>query len=182
MDDEAYFLWCQDHAEWRIERSSEGDIEIMAPAGWETGGRNASITAQLYEWARQDGRGVAADSSTGSILPNSAARSPDASWILKERVRGILPQARHQFLPLCPDFVIELRSPSDRLPALQVKMEEYVANGVALGWLLDPMERRVHVYRPGQPPEIFHDPASIHGLGPVEGFVLDLGPIFDLDL
>jgi Uma2 family endonuclease len=182
MDDAAFFDWCQTNEHWRIERTAKGEIEIMSPAGWETGGRNAEITYQLLAWARQDQRGIASDSSTGYILPNRSERSPDASWTSKARLRSVSEAARRQFLPLCPDFVIELRSPSDRLSGLMLKMEEYLANGASLGWLVDPQERAVHVYRPSQPPEVLEEPATVVGEGPVRGFVLELKPVFDFEI
>ncbi len=182
MDDEAFFDWCQENRELRIERSAKGEIEIMSPAGWETGGRNSEISYQLVHWARQDKRGIACDSSTGYVLPNRAERSPDASWTLKTRLRQVSPEDRRKFLPLCPDFVIELRSPSDSLSLLQTKMEEYVANGASLGWLIDPANRKVHVYRANGDPEILNDPETVTGEGVMEGFVLEMKLVFDLDL
>jgi Uma2 family endonuclease len=182
MDDIAFFLWCRENADWRIERTSTGEIEIMSPAGWETGGRNAHITHQLLGWALDDQRGVASDSSTGYILPNRAMRSPDASWTLKERLRTVSAEGRGRFLPLHPDFVIELWSPSDRLSTLKKKMEEYVENGVSLGWLNDPKNRTVHIYRPGRSPEVLEDPLFVAGEGAISGFSLDLKPVFELEI
>jgi len=130
----------------RLERTAEGDVLVMAPTGGETGNRNAGITAQLWTWALRDGTGAAFDSSTGFTLPNGATRSPDAAWVAGVRWRQLTGEQRERFLPLCPDFVIELRSPADNLAAIQAKMEEYRANGVRLGWLLDVPTRRVFVY------------------------------------
>ena len=182
MDDDAFFGWCQENENLSIERTAEGEIEIMAPAGWESGSRNNEISYHLTAWAKRDGKGIASDSSTGYILPNRAERSPDASWTLKERLRNVPAEARRRFLPLCPDFVIDLRSPSDSLTKLQTKMEEYLANGASLGWLIDPMERTVHVYRPDADPEVLNNPSSIAGEGPVSGFLLELGLVFDLEV
>lgn len=182
MNDDAFFDWCQENDELRIERTSKGEIEIMSPAGWESGSRNSELSRQLGNWAIEDYRGVTSDSSTGYVLPNRAERSPDASWTLKERLREISPESRRKFLPLCPDFVIELRSPSDGLSKLQMKMEEYLSNGASLGWLIDPVNRTVQVYRPSVDPETLVDPKTVKGEGLVEGFVLELGPVFDLDL
>ena len=121
----------------------------MGPAGWESARMNAEITSRLQAWATQDGTGTAADSSAGYLLPNGAVRSPDASWVRNARLASVTAEQRSRFLPLCPDFVVELRSPADRLPALQDKMAEYIANGAVLGWLIDPSNREVFVYRPG---------------------------------
>lgn len=178
MDDDAFYRWCQENAHLRIERSADGELEIMPPAGWETGSRNNEIARQLGNWAADDGGGVACDSSTGYRLPNRAVRSPDASWILKERVLAVPGEQRAQFLPMCPDFVIELLSPSDSIETLQAKLDEYLANGADLGWLIDPGRRQVHVYRPGCEPEILDDPASVAGEGLLAGFTLELGPVF----
>ncbi len=133
MDDEQFFAFCQQNAELRIERTAEGDLIVMPPARWETGSRIAGITSQLWVWAPRDGTGAASDSSTGFILLNGATRSPDAAWVRLSRLRELTPRQKERFLPLCPDFVIELRSPSDNLPVLQAKLEEYPVNGARLG-------------------------------------------------
>ncbi|MEZ5326698.1 MAG: Uma2 family endonuclease [Verrucomicrobiales bacterium] len=181
MDDHAFYDWCQENDGLHIERSALGEIEIVAPSGWETGSRNNQIARQLGNWATQDGRGFACDSSTGYILPNRAERSPDASWILKERVETVPKDQREKFLPLCPDFVIELLSPSDSMARHQSKMEEFIANGASLGWLIDPFQKQVHIYRPGADPEILERPATVCGEGLMAGFTLDLELIFARD-
>ncbi len=145
MDEEQFFEFCQLNPDLRIERNAEGDLEIMSPAGGRTGNRNAGITAQLWTWALGDGTGAAFDSATGFILPNGAVRAPDAAWVRMSRLQELTEEQQEQFLPLCPDFVIELRSPSDRLRAVQAKMREYIANGAVLGWLIDAPNRRVYV-------------------------------------
>ena len=128
----------------------------MAPAGWDTSDKNAEITMQLRRWAKRDGTGRTCDSSGGFVLPNGATRSPDASWVRNDRLAALTAEERAKFLPLCPDFVIELRSPTDSLSALQAKMREYIENGAQLGWLIDPLEGQVFVNRPGidQPAEL----------------------------
>lgn len=176
--DEQFYEFCRFNRELRIERGAEGEVTIMAPAGWESGRRNAEITAQLQVWAREDGTGTAADSSTGYVLPNGAVRSPDGSWVSNARLASVAPEQRSRFLPLCPDFVIELRSPGDRLPALQDKMAEYVANGAALGWLIDPMNRQVFVYRPGLNVERLDEPEGLSGYSPLAGFTLEMSDIW----
>ena len=173
-----FFDFCQQNRDLKIERSASGEIEIMAPTGFETGCRNADIVAQLFHWAKTDGRGVVSDSSTGYLLPNGAERAPDASWTLRARVESVPTETRRKFLPLCPDFVIELRSPTDNLEKLRLKLEEYVANGAALGWLIDPIEKKVHLYRPNSPPEILDHPVQLTGSDPIESFVLNLNDIF----
>ena len=123
--DDQFYEFCRLNRELRIERGSGGEVTIMPPAGWESARRNAEITSQLLAWTKQDGTGTAADSSAGYVLPNGAIRSPDASWVSSARLVSVTEEQRSRFLPLCPDFVIELRSPADRLPALQDKMAEY---------------------------------------------------------
>ena len=150
----------------------------MGPAGWESARKNAEITAQLQAWARQDGTGTAADSSAGYLLPNGAVRSPDASWVSNARLASVTAEQRSRFLPLCPDFVIELRSPADRLPALQDKMAEYIANGAVLGWLIDPSNREVFVYRPGWDVERLDEPESLSGNPVMVGFELRMGGLW----
>ncbi len=119
------------------------------------------------------------DSSGGYVLPDQAMRAPDASWVLRSRLADISPDRREKFLPLCPDFVVEIKSPSDRLAVLQAKMEEYRDNGARLGWLIDPQARRVHVYRPGREAEVLENPATVAGDPELAGFVLDLEPIWE---
>lgn len=179
MDDEQFFAFCQQNSDLRIERTAEGDLIVMPPAGWETGNRNAGITSQLWAWAQRDGTGAVSDSSTGFILPNGATRSPDAAWVRLSRLRELTPQQKARFLPLCPDFVIELCSPSDSLPVLQAKLEEYLANGTRLGWLLDAPNRRAYVYRPGAEVEQLDYPPTLSGEPELPGFVLDLTLVWE---
>jgi Uma2 family endonuclease len=147
----------------------------MAPANSKTGARNFWINFQLAAWAEQDSRGRGFDSSAGFVLPNGALLSPDAAWISHSRLDSISPLDEDTFFHLCPDFVIELKSPSDRLRVLRGKMDQWIANGTQLGWLIDPDTRSVEVYRPGSAPELVVDPPSVAGEGPVAGFVLPLG-------
>ena len=131
------------------------------------------------QWAKRDGRGVAFDSSAGFRLPNGAVRSPDAAWVQRSRLDVLDDETKERFLPLCPDFVIELRSPSDALKTVQEKMEEYRANGARLGWLIDPMTRRVHMYTPDAPPREFVNPAELSGEPVLPGFVLNLTAVWE---
>lgn len=181
LNDDQFAAFCQQNRELQIEQSAQGDWVIMAPTGGETGYRNVKIIRYLDVWADQDGTGIAFDSSTGFTLPNGARRSPDASWVLRSRLAALTPEQKQRFLPLCPDFVVELRSPSDNLGAIQAKMDEYLANGARLGWLIDAAERRVHVYRPEWDPEILEAPARLSGDPALPGFVLDLPPIWQPD-
>ena len=178
LSDEELFELCVQNPELRIERSAEGDLIVMTPAGWESGRRNAEIVYALTGWAKEDGTGVVADSSTGFVLPNGAMRAPDAAWVERSRLEGVSPEQRERFLPLCPDFVIELRSPSDALPDLLAKMDEYRASGARLGWLIDPQERRVHVFRPDRSTEVLDDLAEISGDAELPGFTLSLEPLW----
>ena len=146
----------------------------MPPTGLDSGWRNIRIARRLDTWTEADGTGIAFDSSTMFTLPNGAKRSPDASWVRRERWDALAQEQRQGFGLLCPDFVIELRSPSDRLKDLQEKMQEYIDNGVQLGWLVDPLEKRVSVYRPGQSVTILDDPASVSGDPVLPGFVLQV--------
>lgn len=179
MTNDEFFALCQQNRDLRLERTAQGDIIVMPPTGFDTGIRNTSITGQLYNWAKKDGTGVACDSSTGFKLPNGADRSPDAAWVLRERLAGFTPEQKQKFLPLCPDFVIELRSPSDRLEDVQARMEEYIANGARLGWLIDPQSSCVHVYRPGSTAEVLQGEQNVSGEAELPGFVLDLRDIWD---
>lgn len=175
MNDEQFAAFCAEHSDLRFEINSEGELLVMAPANSKTGARNFWINFQLASWAEQDGRGRGFDSSAGFVLPNGALLSPDAAWITHLRLDSINPLDQDTFFHLCPDFVIELKSPSDRLAVLRRKMDQWISNGAQLAWLLDPATRSVEVYRPGSSPEIFVDPPSVAGEGPAAGFVLTLG-------
>ncbi len=179
MTREQFFDFCQLNRDLRIERTVQGDIVLMPPTGGETGARNSRLTTQVTLWAEQDGSGVAFDSSTGFDLPNGATRSPDVSWVKRSRLAALTPEQKKKFLPLCPDFVIELRSPSDRLSTVQEKMEEYIANGAQLGWLIDPVERRVYIYRPRAAVERLENPVQLAGEPVLPGFVLELAPVWE---
>ena len=178
LSDDELFDLCARNPELRIERTAEGNLIVMPPAGGASGHRNLEITAALALWSRRDGTGVGFDSSTGFLLPNGAMRAPDAAWVLRSRLDRLSAQVKEKFLPLCPDFAIELRSPSDRLSDVKAKVEEYRDNGARLAWLLDPQERRVHVYRPGRPIEVLEAPLTVSGDPELPGFVLELEPIW----
>ncbi|MGE0679874.1 MAG: Uma2 family endonuclease [Candidatus Binatia bacterium] len=181
MSHDEFFEFCQLNRKLRIERTAEGNLIIMPPAGGETGHQNILIATFLTNWALQDDTGVAFDSSTGFTLPNGATRSPDAAWVRRTRLASLTPAQKKKFLPLCPDFVIELRSPSDNLKTVQEKMQEYIANGAQLGFLLDPLERRVYLYRPGAPVVCLENPTTVSGDPELSGFTLDLTRIWEED-
>jgi Uma2 family endonuclease len=179
MSDQEFAAFCAEHPDLNFEMSEEGELIVMAPAHSDTGHRNLQIAKALGNWADADGRGYACDSSTGYVLANGARRSPDASWILKARVKALGSRKLKSFWHLCPDFAIELKSDSDRLKTLQRKMREYIVQGCGLGWLIDPDARFVEVYRPGGEVERFTGVTSVEGEGPVAGFKLDLKEIWD---
>lgn len=162
----------------RLELSSQGELSIMSPTGGETGDRNLELGGQVWFWNRQNGLGKAFDSSTGFKLPNGATRSPNVSWIKIETWNALTPEQRKRFLPLCPDFVIELVSESDDLADTQAKMREYIANGLRLGWLINPKNKQIEIYRPNQEIEVLQSPTSLSGEDVLPGFILDLQPIF----
>jgi len=177
LTEKQFFELCQKNRDYRFERTATGELLIMPPAGSDTGRRNADLTFQLQAWNRQSNLGVVFDSSAGFKLPNGSDRSPDASWVKRERWEALTPEQQETFAPLSPDFVIELRSPSDSLKALQTKMQEYMDNGVRLGWLIDRKNQRVEIYRQGQELEIVSSPATLSGEDVLPGFVLDLKDI-----
>lgn len=178
ISDEQFFQICQKNSDLRFERNAQGDITIMAPAGSETGMRNSDLNADIVIWNRRKKLGVTFDSSAGFKLPNGADRSPDSSWILKERWEALTPEQRSRFAPICPDFVMELMSPSDSLKTTQAKMQEYQENGARLGWLINRKDRQVEVYRIGQPVEILKSPTTLSGEDVLPDFVLDLASIW----
>lgn len=178
VTDEDFFELCAKNQDLRMERTAGGNVIIMPPTGGTTGIRNADLTGQLWTWNEQAQTGICFDSSTGFRLPNSAIRSPDASWVPQERWDALSQEQRERFAPLCPDFVVELKSFSDELEPLQAKMQEYIANGTQLGWLIDPQNRRVEIYRPEQTVEVLDDPQSLSGDPLLPGFQLDLERIF----
>lgn len=180
LSDDAFFDLCTNNEEYRIERTAEGRVIIMSGTGARTGARNSRLSARLLDWSDQDGTGASFDSSTIFRLANSAMRSPDAAWLAFERMRSLDPRQLDKFLPLSPDFIVELTSPSDRIKDVQLKLEEWIANGVQLGWILEVEKRRVHVYRAGSgKAEILENVNAVQGEGPLATFTLDLTKIWD---
>jgi Uma2 family endonuclease len=178
ISDEDFLIFCQANPDWRIERTSEGDLIIMPPTGGDTGKRNFNLNGIFYIWAKHDGTGVSFDSSTVFSLPNGAKRSPDLSWVKLACWQALSEDERRGFPPLCPDFVVELRSHTDSLRVLQEKMQEYMDNGAQLGWLIDPLEKKVYVYRPGAEVEWLDNPASLSGEPLLASFTLALAEVW----
>ena len=179
MTDDEFAEFCAEHPDLFFEMTAEGEIIVMPPTYSLTGARNSKIMKQLDTWAERHGRGIVCDSSTGFVLPNGARRSPDAAWTLKSRIAILDPASQDKYWHLCPDFVIELKSSTDRLRVLREKMREWIANGAQLGWLIDPDQRSVTIYRPGGEVETRQEIDSIGGEGPVAGFTLELALIWN---
>ena len=179
MSGDEFYDFCMRHEDLNLELSSEGDLIIVPPTGMETGKLNFELTGIFAAWVKQDGTGVGFDSSSMFSLPNGAKRSPDLCWVKKERWEALTQTEQEKFSPICPDFVVELRSPSDSLKRLQKKMEEYVENGAQLGGLLDPSTRKVYVYRPGAEVEVLEDPETVSGEPLLRGFALDVRALWD---
>lgn len=173
-----FYAFCQANQNLRIERTVKGEVIVMPPAFSDTGNRNLKIAQQLANWADKDGTGEGFDSSAGFTLPNGATRSPDASWIKSSRWNALSAEQKSSFAPLCPDFVIELRSSSDTLTSLTQKMQEYIDNGVLLGLLIDRKQQTVHVYRPNCAPKILKSPSSVDCSPELSGLSLQMRRIW----
>ncbi|MGH7999718.1 MAG: Uma2 family endonuclease [Brasilonema sp.] len=178
LTDEQFFQLCQANRDLSFERTATGELIIMPPTGGETSNRNGRLNQQLFNWADADGTGIAFDSSGGFKLPNGADRSPDAAWVKLERWNTLTKEQQTRFLPLCPDFVVELLSPSDSLKVTQEKMEEYRDNGALLGWLINRKSRQVEIYRIGQEVEVLENPDRLSGEAVLPGFLLNLEAIW----
>ncbi|MEO1373348.1 MAG: Uma2 family endonuclease [Cyanobacteria bacterium J06635_10] len=178
LTDEQFFMLCQDNPDLRFERSARGELIIMPPTGGITGDRNSDLNYQLRGWSRKNKLGKTFDSSTGFKLPNGANRSPDASWVKMERWNTLTEDEQEKYIPLCPDFVVELMSPSDTLEKTRAKMKEYMENGASLGWLINRKQQQIEIYRPNQEVEILNFPQTLSGEDILPGFVLDLTEIW----
>lgn len=178
LDDQHFFEFCQLNRDLRIERTSQGDLLIMPPTGGETGKINFELIGLFRQWVHVDGTGIGFDSSTGFTLPNGAKRSPDLAWVTRSRWETLTQQQREGFAPLCPDFVVELRSPSDALEYVQAKMREYLDNGAQLGWLIDPPDKKVYVYRPQAQVDCLNNPQTVSGDPILPRFVLEVGNLW----
>jgi Uma2 family endonuclease len=178
LTDEQFWELCQKNDDLRFERSAKGELIIMPPTGGSTGKRNVKITTQLDVWNSQNNLGEVFDSNTGFTLPNGSDRAPDASWVSRQRWELLSAEEQDKFVPLCPDFVVELMSPSDSLEKTRAKMREYMENGAQLGWLINRKKRQVEVDRLSKDVEILDNPQTVSGENVLPGFVLDLGPIW----
>jgi Uma2 family endonuclease len=179
VSEDLFTALARENPELRLERRADGTLLAMPPTGSATGHRNSEILIQLGNWNRAQGDGLVFDSNAGFRLPNSAIYAPDAAWLSKSRWSKLTREQKEGFAPLCPEFVIELLSPSDSIADTRAKLEEYIENGTALGWIIDPFRFIVEIYRPNTEPEVLQNPSTIDGEGPVAGFALDLRPIFD---
>lgn len=180
--EDLFYELCKQNPNLRLERTAIGEVIVMPPTGWETGNVNAEINRQLGNWSRQNGTGKIGESSTGYKLPNGANRSPDASWVEKSRLAQVSLEQRKKALPLAPDFAIELRSPSDDLDTIKAKMDEYIANGLQLGWLIDPEEKVVYIYRPGVAVQKLANTNEVSAEPELPGFTLDLTEVWEPQL
>jgi Uma2 family endonuclease len=176
----AFWRLCVANPDLRLERTAKGEVIVMAPAGYDSGIRNAGLTAQLWNWNQATNLGAVGDSSAGFKLPNSAVKAADTSWISLERWSAVPAKERKKFATICPDFVVEITSPSDELDKAREKMREYLAQGVRLAWLLHPESALVEIYRPGRPVESLNRPVTLSGEDVLPGFVLELrGILYD---
>jgi Uma2 family endonuclease len=179
LTSEQFYQLCEENPDLKLERNANGELIVMPPTGGETGKSNSTANAQIWTWNDRTELGEVFDSSTGFTLPNKADRSPDVSWVEKSRWSALTPEQREKFIPLCPDFVIELVSLSDSLKKSQEKMQEYMENGCRLGWLINRKKREVEIYRPGQDVEVLQSPLTLSGENVLPGFVLNLQKIWN---
>jgi Uma2 family endonuclease len=178
MTDEELMLFCAKNELMRVEREANGEITVMTPSGSEGGGIETDVATELNIWARQDGRGKVFGSNAGFHLPDGSVRAADAHWVSWLKWNALTEAERKSFAPICPEFVIEVRSEGDRLAELQAKMGMWLANGAELAWLIDPSRKAVEVYRPGREVEVLEGGSAVVGDGPVAGFVLELGRVW----
>jgi len=178
MTDPELLDFCLANEPARVERDANGELIVMSPTFSEGGGIESEVGGELFVWARADGRGKYFGATTGFTLPDTSVRAADAAWVSWKQWNALSADQRNSFAPICPEFVIEVRSASDRLTPLQEKMEAWVANGAELAWLIDPERRVVEIYRPGEQPEAHENPTSVQGSGPVRGFELVMARIW----
>lgn len=178
LTDEQFENLCRNHRDMKFELNKRGDLIIMPPTSPEAGWKNSELTTEVSIWSRKDKTGIVFDSSTMFTLPNKAKRSPDVSWMTKEKYNSLSKNEKQTFAKIVPDFVIELRSPTDNLKPIQNKMKEYIENGVKLGWLIDPNEKKVHIYRGNEEVEILDNPKTISGENVLQGFALNVSQIW----
>jgi Uma2 family endonuclease len=179
ISDKEFEDFCRNNPDLKVEQTAAGEIIIMPPTGGVTGNRNSALNGRLYKWTEKNSKkGLMFDSSTTFVLPNGAKRSPNLSWVKMERWNALTKEQQEAFPPLCPDFVVELRSKSDALKSLQAKMREYIENDAQLGWLIDPIKRKVHIYRPNTDVEILNEPTEVLGEPLLPKFVLKLNDLW----
>ncbi len=178
LSDEQLLRFCESNRDLPVGRDADGQLLVLTPVNPTTGHKELRIGRYLDAWADEDGRGLAFSSNSGFTLPDTSMRAPDAAWMSYEKWNRFSDEERHQFTHVCPDFVVELRSPSDALTQLQQKMESWIANGASLAWLIDLIERAITIYRPGREPECLDNLSQVTGEAPVAGFVLPLNRIF----
>ena len=178
ITDEQFFALCQLNRDYRLERNAKGELVIMSPTGSETGNRNAKLTQQLGNWTDENRTGINFDSSTGFKLPNGADRSPDAAWMTLAKWNSLTEEQKTRFAPICPDFVVEMCSPSDSLQSLQDKLQEYIDNGVKLAWLIDRKNSQVYIYRPQTEVKCLDNPITVNGDPVLPGFQLQMKTIW----
>ena len=178
LTEEQFLQLCRDNGDLRMELTAQRELIIMPPAGLKSSWRNNILSTRITNWAERDGTGIVCDSSAGYRLPNTAIRGPDASWIRRDRLAHLSEEELEKFGHLCPDFVAEVMSPSNTLEELQDKMTEYIANGAQLGWLIDPFEARVYVYRPGLAVECMENPNNISGDPVLQGFIFTVSELW----
>jgi Uma2 family endonuclease len=174
LSDDQFYQLCQDNENWQLERTAQGELIIMPPVGGLSGNRESNLIGELWLWNRQTKLGKVFSSSTIFTLPNGAKRSPDVAWVKSDRWESLTLEEQEKFPPLCPDFVIELRSRTDSLSQLQEKMQEYLNSGLQLGWLINPQEQQVEIYRPNQAIEIVQLPTILSGEKVLPEFILDI--------
>jgi Uma2 family endonuclease len=175
---EQFWELCMEYPYLRLELTSSGELIVMPPTGIVTNKRNFDLIAQFAVWSKKDGTGIGFATDTGYTLPNGAIRAPDASWMRREKYESLSKDDKERFAHVCPDFAVELRSPSDRLPTLINKMEEYIANGASLGWLIDPKKRRVYVFKAGEEMVVLENPIAVSGDPLLPGFELQMQEIW----
>jgi Uma2 family endonuclease len=178
LTDEQFETLCRNHRDLKFELNEKGDLEIVPPTSPEAGWKNSELLIDVGNWSRFDKTGIVFDSSTMFTLPNGAKRSPDVSWMTKEKWNGLSDKEKQKFSKIVPDFVIELRSPTDALQPIQNKMREYIENGVKLGWLIDPNEKKVHIYHANGEIEILENPETVSGEDVLQGFELSVKEIW----
>lgn len=178
LTDEQFYQLCQENQDVQLERNAKGEIIVMHPSGGETSKKNSVLNLQVGLWNEQTQLGEVFDSNGGFSLPKGGDRAPDLAWVKKERWDSLTPEQKEKFIPLCPDFLIELLSPSDSLKKTQEKMQEYLDNGLRLGWLINRKTQQVEIYRQGQDVEILESPATLSGEDVLPGFVLNLQKIW----